>query len=42
MDIKAVVTMKEILCELLYSDQTAMKLVPSSQWTMEKKRALNK
>ena len=38
MDIKSVVTMEEIPCELILNwDQTAMKIVPSSQWTMEKK-----
>ena len=34
MGIKSVVTMEEILCELNW-DQTAMKIVPSLQWTLE-------
>ena len=34
MGIKSVVTMEELLCELNW-DQTAMKIVPSLQWTLE-------
>lgn len=38
-DIKSVVTMEEIPCELILNwDQTAIKIFPSSQWTMEKKK----
>ena len=37
-DIKAVVKMEDIPNELIVNwDQTAMKLVPSGSWTMEKK-----
>ena len=36
MGIKSVTTMEEILCELILNwDQTAMKIVPSLQWTLE-------
>ena len=38
-DIMSVVEMEEILSDLIINwDHTALKLVPSSSWTMEKRR----